>query len=128
MNYLDTSVVLAHLLGEDRRPPITFWSQSATSSGLLKYEISVRLNARTGSPKTLLMARRLLADIELVPLDEAALERTLQPFPVSLRTLDAIHLSTFLFLQNRGLKLELATYDKRMARAAKALGITLAAV
>lgn len=128
MNYLDTSVVLAHLLGEDRRPPITFWSQSATSSGLLKYEISVRLNARTGSPKTLLMARRLLADIELVPLDEAALERTLQPFPVSLRTLDAIHLSTFLFLQDRGLKLELATYDKRMARAAKALGITLAAV
>ena len=128
MNYLDTSVVLAHLLGEDRRPPITFWSQSATSSGLLKYEISVRLNARTGSPKTLLMARRLLADIELVPLDEAALERTLQPFPVSLRTLDAIHLSTFLFLQDRGLKLELATYDKRMARAAKALGIALAAV
>ena len=95
---------------------------------MLKYEISVRLNARTGSPKTLLMARRLLADIELVPLDEAALERTLQPFPVSLRTLDAIHLSTFLFLQNRGLKLELATYDKRMARAAKALGIALAAV
>jgi uncharacterized protein len=125
VNYLDTSVVLAHLLGEDRQPPSSFWSQAAMSSTLLEYEIIVRLNARNASPKELSTARRLLGDVELVPLDAPALSRALQPFPVQLRTLDAIHLSTVLFLQGRGLKLQLATYDKRMGRAAKALGVTL---
>jgi predicted nucleic acid-binding protein len=128
VNYLDTSVVLAHLLGEDRQPPSSFWSQSAMSSRLLEYEIIVRLNARKVSPKQLSIARALLDDVELVPLDGPALERALQPFPVPLRTLDAIHLSTLVFLQGRGLKLQLATYDKRLGRAAEALGFKLAKV
>lgn len=126
MNYLDTSVVLAHLLGEDKQPLPSFWSQSAISSRLLEYEIVVRLNARNTSPQDHLIARALLEDIELIPLEPPALERSLQPFPVPLRTLDAIHLSTVLFLQGRGLKLQLATYDTQLARAAKAVGVTLA--
>jgi predicted nucleic acid-binding protein len=126
VNYLDTSVVLAHLLGEDQQPSSSFWSHAAMSSVLLEYEIIVRLNARNASQKELSTARRLLKDVELVPLDAPALARALQPFPVPLRTLDAIHLSTVFFLQGRGLKLQLATYDKRLARAAKAVGVTLA--
>jgi predicted nucleic acid-binding protein len=126
VNYLDTSVVLAYLLGEDRQPPPSFWSKSAMSSALLEYEIIVRLNARNASSKELSVARALLRDVELVPLDAPALERALQPFPVPSRTLDAIHLSTILFLQGRGLKLQLATYDKRLAQAAQAVGVVLA--
>ncbi len=40
-----------------------------------------------------------------------------------LRTLDALHLSTLLFLMNEGIEVELATYDVRMSARAKALGI-----
>jgi predicted nucleic acid-binding protein len=128
MNYLDTSVVLAYLLGEDRQPPKSFWSQAAMSSRLLEWEIIVRLHARKASPKHLSIARALLDDIELVTLDAPALERALQPLPVPLRTLDAIHLSTLVFLQARGLKLRLATYDEQLGRAAEALGFKLAKV
>jgi predicted nucleic acid-binding protein len=128
VNYLDTSVVLAHLLGEDRQPPRSFWSQAAMSSRLLEYEVIVRLHARKVSSKNLSIARALLDDIELVPLDGPALELALQPLPVPLRTLDAMHLATLVFLRGRGIKLQLATYDKHLGRAAEALGFKLAKV
>ena len=60
--------------------------------------------------------------VELWPL---VLERALEAFPVPVRTLDALHLATaeYLFRQRR--RIELATYDGRMADAAKAMGIPL---
>jgi predicted nucleic acid-binding protein len=124
--YLDTSVVLATLFNEPRQPPDALWTSEATSSRLLEYEVIVRLNAVGRPAKALKLAQDFMADVKLVDLDAPALARALQPFPVPLRTLDAIHLSTVLFLQGRGLKLQLATYDKRLARAAKAVGVTLA--
>jgi hypothetical protein len=51
------------------------------------------------------------------------LARALEPFPVPVRTLDALHLSTLLFLQSQRQPVELATYDERLAAAAAALGI-----
>jgi predicted nucleic acid-binding protein len=39
MIYLDTSVALAHLLGETRRPPTALWQQALVSSRLLEYEL-----------------------------------------------------------------------------------------
>jgi predicted nucleic acid-binding protein len=126
--YLDTSVVLAQLLNEGRQPPLSLWSAAKTSSRLLEYEIIVRLNALELPTASINAASDFLKSVKLIDLDAAALSRALQPFPVPLRTLDAIHLSTVLFLQGRGLKLKLATYDKRLARAAKAVGIALAAV
>ena len=46
MIYLDTSVALAHLLAEDRRPPASLWSETLVASRLLEYEIRTRLHAR----------------------------------------------------------------------------------
>jgi hypothetical protein len=37
--YLDTSVVLAQLLAEDRRPPASLWSESLVASRLVEYEV-----------------------------------------------------------------------------------------
>ncbi len=128
MNYIDTSVALALLLNEKRHPPASFWSTQKTSSRLLEYEIIVRLNALGLPPVAIKVAQDFLADVKLIDLDGPTLKRALQPFPVPLRTLDAIHLSTLVFLQGRGLKLQLATYDKRLARAAKAVGVSLASV
>ena len=39
MIYLDTSVALAHLLAEDRRPPDALWKESLVTSRLLEYEL-----------------------------------------------------------------------------------------
>jgi hypothetical protein len=41
--YLDTSVVLAQLLAEDRRPPAALWTEVLVSSRLLEYELATRL-------------------------------------------------------------------------------------
>ena len=46
MIYVDTSVALAHLLAEDRRPPASFWAETLVSSRMLEYEIWTRLHAR----------------------------------------------------------------------------------
>ena len=46
MTYVDTSVVLAHLFAEDRRPADLLWKQPLLSSRLLEYELWIRVNAR----------------------------------------------------------------------------------
>lgn len=122
MIYLDTSVALAHLLAEDRRPPEALWAEDLVTSRLLEYELWVRLNARDlarshGDAARLLLAR--LAFVELLP---TVLDRALSPVPVGVRTLDALHLASMAFLRERGRALELATYDARMAEAATAMG------
>ena len=128
MIYLDTSVLFAALLNEERKPPASFWSTAFISSHLLEYEIRTRLNARGVDASVLEAATEHLSRVQLIALDGPALERALRPFSVPLRTLDVIHLSTLFFLVGRGFTLELATYDKRLARAAEALGVTLATV
>lgn len=123
MIYLDTSVALAHLLAEDRRPPDDVWAEALVSSRLLEYELWNRLHARGlgashGDPARLLLAR--LAFVELVP---STLERALAPFPVPVRTLDALHLASLWFLRERGMDVTLLTYDERMRGAAVAMGL-----
>ena len=51
------------------------------------------------------------------------LARALQPFPVTVRTLDAIHLSALEFIRAQKQSVELASYDERLVAAARLLGI-----
>ena len=126
MIYLDTSVALAQLLSEDQRPPQDFWEQEFIASRLVEYEIWTRLNARQLAVSHGDQATRLLARIALVEMVPDVLSRTLEPFPVGVRTLDALHLSTLHFLAERRLEVRLATYDERMRAAAVALGFQVA--
>ncbi len=73
-------------------------------------------------------ARVLLTGIELVEIDRSALARALEPLPIPLRTLDALHLATMDFLHGASGAMELASYDDRLVAAAQALGIPLAAL
>jgi hypothetical protein len=50
------------------------------------------------------------------------LARALEPFPIPLRTLDALHLATMDFLRRNDGAIELASYDNRLIAAAQALG------
>ena len=55
-----------------------------------------------------------------------ALRRALRPFPVPVRTLDALHLATAIFLNAESDPVQLASYDNRLRAAAQTLGIPLA--
>ncbi len=125
MIYLDTSVALAHLLAEDRRPPEHLWSADLVSSRLLEYEIFTRINARGLSETHTEPARRLLDFVSILEMAPPILERALAPFPQPVRTLDAIHLASMVYLIGRGQRLLLASYDNRLVRAAAGLGIGL---
>lgn len=126
MIYLDTSVVLAVILVEDRGPPPSLWQEPLFSSRLLEYEVWVRLNARNLYGSHGNVARALMNRINFLELRPEVLERALEPFPVSVRTLDALHLASVAFLLGRGQSVELATYDDRLLVAAQALRIPVA--
>jgi len=100
------------------------------SSRLLEYEVWNRVHAYglTGSHAN--EARVLLIGIALVEMERLVLARALEPLPLPLplRTLDALHLATMHFVRGRTDTVELASYDNRLAAAAHALGIPLAAL
>ena len=125
MIYLDTSVALAHLLAEDRRPPDALWGSPLVSSRLLEYELWTRIHARGLGRSHGDDARALLARVGFVELAPDVLRRALEPFPAPVRTLDALHLASIEFLHNRGQRVALASYDERLIAAAAALGFEL---
>ena len=124
MIYVDSSVVLAQLLAEDRYPPRSFWDQgSLVASRLLEYEVWNRVNALglTGShPEDVRALAARISFLEMVP---PVVSRALEPFPVPVRTLDALHLASIDFLRGLGQRPYLATFDLRMAQAAGAMEI-----
>jgi len=121
--YVDSSVALAHLLDEPRSPPEELWIERLTSSKLLEYEIWNRIHTYGLMDSHSESARALLLRITLIELNELVLARALEPFPVRIRTLDALHLATLVFIQSRSQEVELASYDVRLLEAAGALGI-----
>ena len=55
----------------------------------------------------------------------AVLARALEPWPVSLRTLDALHLASIEFLRSHRQDVTVASYDSRFIAAAQSLSIPL---
>ena len=123
MIYLDTSVALAHLLSEDRRPPEALWSEMLIASRLLEYELWSRLHARSLAPTHGEAAQLLTARIAMIELGRPILARALEPFPTPVRTLDALHLASLEFMRAEGHNVELATYDDRLLAAARRMKI-----
>lgn len=123
MIYIDASIVLAYLLTEDRRPAGVLWDETLTASRLLEYEVWTRLHARNLAESHGEAARTIIGRIALLELSPVVLTRALTGFPITVRTLDALHLASIDFLRQWGQSVELATYDRRMADAARAMGI-----
>lgn len=122
MIYLDSSVALAHLFDEARRPPAEFWQEPIQSSRLLEFELWNRLNAYGLFEVAGVEARRLLDAVSLLEMTPRILSRALQPFPGGVRTLDGLHLATMHHLRSRGAMITLASYDARLLAAAGAMG------
>ena len=126
MIYLNSSVVLAYLLGEDRSPPDSLWQQALISSRLLEYEVWNRIHAYRLADSRGEAARQLIDRLDFVELSAEVLARALQPFPIRIRirTLDALHLASIAFLRSQRQPIDLLSYDKRMLAAAHAMQIS----
>lgn len=128
MIYLDASVVIAHLMMEDRMPAASIWSEQLTSSRILQYEVWTVINSR-GSTRALgEQARALFDRIDSIELEYDVLQRALEPFPLPLRTLDAMHIATADYLRREGRPVRFASYDRRQLEVAKKLGFELAEI
>ncbi len=119
MIYLDTSVALAHLLVEDTSPPDEIWDQQLVASRLLEYEAWTRINSAGLKKSHGELVRGVLSRLAFLEMLPRVLVRALDPFPVPVRTLDAVHLASADFLREQGQKIVVATYDKRMREAAR---------
>jgi predicted nucleic acid-binding protein len=97
------------------------------SSRLLEYELWTRLHARGLSESHGDAVRSLLGRIAVLELAPAVLSRALEAFPDPhrLRTLDALHLASCVYLVDHGQVVSLASYDRRMNAVADAMDIPL---
>jgi uncharacterized protein len=124
--YVDSSVILAQLLAEDRFPDPSFWSRGPlVASRLVEYEVWNRVHSRGLAGSHGDDVRSLLGRLALLELAPPVLARALEPFPIPIRTLDALHLASIEFLRGAGQRPSLATYDRRFADAAIAIEIPL---
>ena len=119
MIYVDTSVVLAHLLAVDRRPPDALWRETLVSSALLEYEAWTRIQARRLARSHGEGLRAVLGRVARIELVAEVLGRARERFPVEVRTFDALHLASIRFLIDQGQSVALATYDRPMLAAAR---------
>jgi len=130
--YVDSSVVLRLVLGQPGA--LREWRsvERGVASALVEVEslrTLDRLRLAEGLPEADLAERReavyrLLETIEIVEPTRFILTRAAQPLPVSLGTLDAIHLATALAWRDAtGTPLTLATHDAQLGLAARALGL-----
>jgi predicted nucleic acid-binding protein len=123
--YLDTSVALAHLLAEDRLPPESLWEEELISSRLLEYELWTALHRKELAATHGDAADTLIRSLAIVELGQEVLARVREPFPLPVRTLEAIHLATIEFLLSNRVRLFLATYDERLREVATEMAIPL---
>jgi hypothetical protein len=126
--YLDSSVVLAFVLAEGRQPSDALWTNRLSSSRLLEYELWNRIFAKGMGETHRDEIQAMLRKVDLVELSRDSLRRALQPYPLPVRTLDGLHLATIAHLREQGETVELASYDSRLLAAARALGVTIAAL
>lgn len=129
--YVDTSVVLRVLLGQEN--PLDIWGkwEAAWASELLGLEARrvvdrLRLEAALDD-EGVAAAQQELTRIEdtigRIVLSRVVLRRAALPMATAVKTLDAIHLaSAMLFQERRGARLLFATHDAQQTTAARALG------
>ena len=125
--YLDTSAVVKLLAREGEtaalRRFLRQWPRRA-SSALLRVEL-LRVARRSGASRLIADARRQLAAIHLIHVDDRVLDRAAELGPPTLRSLDAVHLASALDLgADLGV---IVTYDDRMLSGAAGVGLPTAA-
>jgi uncharacterized protein len=124
--YLDTSAAVKLLMTEPESPALRRWLRrrpARASAALLRVEL-VRVVRRAGLPRLIPEARRLIAGVHLIRLDDALLDRAADLDPTDLRSLDSIHLAAAASLGDD--LAAVVSYDDRLLAAATSLGLPTA--
>lgn len=124
--YLDTSAAVKLLMTERESPALRRWLRrrpERASAALLRVEL-VRVVRRAGLPRMIPQARRLLAGIHIIRLDDALLDRAADLDPTEIRSLDSIHLAAAASLGDD--LAAVVSYDDRLLAAATSLGLPIA--
>jgi predicted nucleic acid-binding protein len=124
--YLDTSAAVKLLTTERESRALRSWLRrrpERASAALLRVEL-MRVVRRAGLPRLIPEARKLLAGIHLIRLDDALLDRAAELDPIDLRSLDSIHLAAAASLGDD--LAAVVSYDDRLLAAATALGLPTA--
>ena len=134
--YVDSSVILRIELEQSGKLPEWGAIDRAITSELTRVECLVALDRtridRRLDDITVMTARVSILDtlegIELVRLAPLILDRAAEPFPTSLRALDAIHLATALAARDEIPEIVVASHDRRLGLAARAMGFQVLGV
>lgn len=130
--YLDSSFVIRRLLGIGE--PAEFWGkwEKAYASTLMRTECcraanKLRLDGKlddAGRARLGAWIETVCNTVTQIPVTDAVLKRAAEAYPVSVGTLQAIHLATLQELEAvHGVKCVLASDDDGLISAASALGI-----
>jgi uncharacterized protein len=124
--YLDTSALVKLVVAEPESTSLERFlnqhpSDGRFTSALARTEL-IRAIARRGPLEAVAHARRVLAKLDLVPLNGRVLDAAAAIMPPELRTLDALHLAAARTAPDLR---SLVTYDERLAAAAVAQGIAV---
>lgn len=127
MNYLDSSALLKLLFEEPESAQLEHWVSEqldipGVSSELVKIEV-VRATRRL-DPQVLPAARRLVAQLDLIPITSDLIESAADLGSDLLRSLDAIHLASALSLGSA--LTAFVAYDARLATAAQNADLPIA--
>lgn len=130
--YVDTSVLLRHILGEPGAHfPLNRFADLYASE-LLKVEAlrtidRLRIHGRWSDREVterIQLLTAVSAAIHEIPIQPPILRRASDPFPIVVRTLDALHIATALLMRQQiGRPLQFLTHDRRQAEAALAAGL-----
>lgn len=125
--YLDTSAASKLVVGEVETSALRRWLRNSSgdvvASDIMRTEL-VRATRRV-VPAAVVQARAVLDAVTLLAVSSSILDRAALLEPMTLRSLDAIHLATVLDL---GDDVDaIVTYDHRLAEAALSLGVEVVA-
>jgi predicted nucleic acid-binding protein len=127
--YLDTSAIVKLIRIEDESAALVGWlneqsGQPLVASALAEIELPRAL--RRSQPEVLSLVAAVLSRLHRVDINAAVRATAAAYVEPTLRTLDAIHLATAEFLVASGLQFTaFVTYDKRLAEAARRIGLPL---
>ncbi|NQT58683.1 MAG: type II toxin-antitoxin system VapC family toxin [Bacteroidetes bacterium] len=133
VGYLDSSVVLRHILLGDAGIQQVFASGRVISSELLEIECRrvlhrCRLQGELDDDSFIIASDRLdqvISGVSILVLSSKVKKRAADAFPVIIKTLDALHLASALIFQTArpAESLLIFSYDAGMNRCARALGL-----
>ena len=88
-----------------------------------RFKQATRINARRLQDSHGEAVRGRIGRIAITEMVPPVLRRVLEPCPIPVRTLDAIHMAAIEFIRSQGASLQLASYDERLVGAARQFGI-----